>query len=154
MPESSQTETTENDFKWFVEEAKHWISRFGLLGWRFYFSHKDNPEGGCIAWINWPENIEDRVFTIGLSKTISDEVCKITRVDIRRAAFHEVMEAFIYRLSYLARSRVAYQSEITEEGHNIIRTLENVVWEKESCLNQEQQINIKLWNTSNFKEEI
>lgn len=119
--------TTFDQFKIFKVECEKWIGRFGLLGWRFYFQHK-NQEDDCIAYINWPKDSEDRVFTIGLTLDIPERVFSL--IDIKKAAFHEVMEALLYKIQNLAQDRYVKPSEIREEIHNLVRIFENVVWEK------------------------
>lgn len=118
--------TTKAQFSMFKSECKKWIKVFGMLGWKFYFVHgKDEP--GAIAYCCFPDKSEDRTFTLGLNKDISS-VCSL--VDIKCSAFHEVMEAFLYRISYIGECRYIQREEIPEERHNIIRTLEEVVFEK------------------------
>lgn len=121
--------TTDKHFQLFKKECRKWIARFGLLGWRFYFQHEDLPDGKQIAYCIYPEDLADRVFTLGLSVDLGD--LDETEMDIRRSGFHEVMEAFLYRMNFLAKSRDTHPEEIEEENHNLIRTLENVVFAEE-----------------------
>jgi hypothetical protein len=121
--------TTHKQFEMFKKECQKWVNRFGIFGWRFYYIHENYDDSGDrIAYIVWPNNIEDRVFTVGLSVDISD----ITDRDIRCSAFHEVMEAFLYRLQVLAKSRTTFDSDVTEEIHHLIRTLETVIFDYET----------------------
>jgi len=66
------------------------------------------------------------VFTIGLTVNLD---CDYGFIDIKRSAFHEVMEAFLYRISYLGGCRYLQPEEIVEERHNLIRTLEVAVFD-------------------------
>jgi len=119
--------TTKHHFGIFRRECEKWIKRFGLLGWRFYYQHKD-IEGRQLAYCIYPDRPEDRLFTLGLTLNVE---CDYLVIDFKRTAFHEVMEAFLYKMQYLAQARYVQPEEIYEETHNIVRTLENVVWQGE-----------------------
>ncbi len=128
MIESTTTykKTTATHFKIFKEECEKWIKRAGLFGWRFCFEHDDLcSETEQSAYILYPDSVEDRVFTIGLTKTFPFE---FTILDIRRTAFHEVMEALLYKVYWLATARYVQKREIDEEIHNVIRTMERMVF--------------------------
>lgn len=118
--------TTRRHLEAFKKECGKWIKVFGMLGWRFYYQHKD-IEGRQIAYCCFPDKPEDRVFTIGLTLHLEGNY---SMADIRRSAFHEVMEAFLYKIRFLAGCRYIQPEEIDEEVHHIIRTLENAVFEK------------------------
>jgi len=115
--------TTKKHFKMFKKECRKWIKIFGLLGHKFYFQHEDIV-GSQIAYCIFPNNHEDRVFTIGLTRNLK---CGYSLINIKRSAFHEVMEAFLYRIRNLASCRYLAPEEIEDEIHNIVRTLENVM---------------------------
>jgi hypothetical protein len=118
--------TTKKQFKAFKKECQKWIKEFGMLGWRFYFDHFKVNDTTSIAWCCFPDKPEDRVFTLTLNTEIPDY---LTDKDILRSAFHEVMEAFIYKIGFLAKARYVQPEEINEEIHTIIRTLESVVYD-------------------------
>jgi len=118
--------TTHKQFEMFKKECQKWINRFGIFGWRFYYVHENyDDDVPKIAYVFWPREIEDRVFTIGLSAELTSD---ITDNDIRRSAFHEVMEALLYRIQFLAKARTTFDSDINEEIHHLIRTLETAVF--------------------------
>ena len=119
--------TTQKQFEIFKQECEKWIERFGLYGWRFYYQHEDCINN-CLAYCIYPNDIQDRVFTIGLTVNLK---CSYSLADIKRAAFHEVMEAFLHRFEFLANARFPNSDDIPEEKHNIIRVLENVLWREE-----------------------
>jgi len=121
--------TTKRHFEIFKKECEKWIKVFGLLGHRFYYCHED-IEGRQLAYCIYPDNHEDRVFTLGLSVNLD---CDYSMVDIKRSAFHEVMEAFLYRIQNIARCRWGNGYELEDEVHNIIRTMEKAVYEKNEC---------------------
>lgn len=124
--ESWILKTTKRHFDLFVKECKKWIKIFGLFGWEFSYSHNDYPNLNVAAYCIWPDEPAETNFTLGLCVT-NDDV--ITDAYIRKCAFHEVMEAFLYKMIYLARARYVHPEEIAEERHHIIRTLERVVFE-------------------------
>ena len=118
--------TTKEQFKAFKAECEKWIKCFGLLGWRFYYQHAD-IEGNQLAYCCFPDEPEDRVFTLGFTVNLGATYCD---TDLKRSAFHEVMEALLYRIRYLAHVRYIQPEEINEEIHNLIRILENVVYKE------------------------
>jgi hypothetical protein len=110
----------------FIAECQKWINEFGRFGWRFYFQHEEME--GAIARCCFPDKPEDRVFTICLNTKLPKHL--LTNEDILRSAFHEVMEAFLWRLSYLGECRCLQPEEIPEEIHHLIRTLEVVIFDR------------------------
>ena len=120
--------TEKKDFEVFKRECNKWIDKFGLWNHRFYFQH-ENIDANAIAYCIFPDDPQDRVFTLGLMVSV-DSYPKLTLKDIRRSAFHEVMEAFLYRIQNLASCRFVLACEIEDEIHNIIRILENTIFEK------------------------
>lgn len=122
--------TTSKHFEIFKSECEKWIEIMGLLGHRFYFMHNDD-NNDALAWCVYPDNHEDRAFTLGLTKTLrKDRINDFSLLDIKRSAFHEVMEAFLYRIRNLSMCRFISPEEVDDEVHNIIRTLENVLYPK------------------------
>jgi len=123
-----ENHTTEEHFKLFKLECKKWIKEFGLIGWDVSFKH--DGEENDRNWLGWcSTNCVGRSATIGLckdwGKTESDNY------EIKRTAFHEVCELLMSRFDTIARTRIIGPDEIDEERHNIIRTMENVIWDKE-----------------------
>lgn len=117
--------TTKSDFALFQSECKRWIERFGFYTAKFYYQHKDVQDDlDQIAYCIFPHQASDRVFTIGLSRTLN---FNFKSKHIKHAAFHEIMEAFLYKIRNLADSRYLQPEEVDEEIHNIIRTLESVL---------------------------
>lgn len=117
--------TTHRQFLTFKRECEKWINHFGMHGHKFYFQHQDLENANAFAYCLHPYEPEDRLFTLGLSKTTNDTA---TNEDIKRSAFHEVMEALTANLRYLAVTRFITQQAVDHEIHNIIRTLEQGVW--------------------------
>ena len=117
--------TTKKDFELFKRECERWVEIMGMFGWRFHYQHKDHENHRVFAYCIWPDEAADRVFTLGLSVHLDR---KPSNHDIRKAAFHEVMEAFLFRISFLGGCRYLQPEEIPEERHNLIITLEKVLW--------------------------
>ena len=117
-------------FRIFKKECEKWIKVFGLLGFRFYFQHEDyddDDDEDTQAFCIRPDQHQDRTFTLGLPKKLNGE----TSIDeIKENAFHEVMEAFLYRIENIAQCRYVQQEEIRDEIHNIIMTLEKIVYRR------------------------
>lgn len=112
-------------FQVFKKECVKWIRIFGMYGWEYTFLHidLDNDAGTCT----WPDNPAQRQLTISLNT----ELPHYSMEDIKRVAFHEVMEAFFYRISFLGEARYLQPEDIDEERHNIIRTLEKVIFDRD-----------------------
>lgn len=116
--------TTKRHFAIFKKEVLKWANKFGLIGWELYFEHpKDIPD--ARADVHW--DISGRVATIRLSQDWGHD--RPYDIMIRKCAFHETMELFLCRLGKLARARYLIDdNEILEEEHNIIRTLETILF--------------------------
>ena len=72
-------------------------------------------------------NVPNRSISIVLAKNWGDRV--VTDIEIDKTAFHEVCELLMMRIRFIAEARFLTDEETGEEIHNIIRILENVVWE-------------------------
>lgn len=117
--------TTPEHFDIFKAEARKWLDRFGLKGWSVCFRHLPGESLGRISW-----DREGRVATIVLCKEWG-EVDEPTPAALGKVAFHEVCELLLGRLFDMAAERNALLAEAREEKHNLIRILENVLWEPE-----------------------
>jgi len=116
--------TTNSHFKLFRKEVQKWINILGLYGWEVIIEHDEFvPDSlGSIKAL-----VEPRCCSIGLSPIWSENP---TDIAIKKTAFHEVMELLLIRISTIAEERFIKQREINEEAHNIIRTMENVLFPK------------------------
>jgi len=111
--------------KMYREEIEYWIGYFGLYGWEIVFTQRKSED--ARAWCN-ANQLEDRQVEIGIS-TVWD--IPPTRENISRVAFHEVCELWTMRFYALALTRNVTQAQLREENHNLIRTLENLLFPKE-----------------------
>ncbi len=117
--------TTAKDFKIFKEECQKWLDEFGLKGWESDFKH-DKKADEWLAQLS--TNTLGRTCTFTLAGAWGP--IENNQYEVKKCGFHEVMELFIQRIRYLALSREVRQDEIIEECHHIIRTLENVIFDK------------------------
>jgi len=127
--EEINNQTTDEHFKLFQQEAKKWLERFGMAGWSVHFDHGNFVGDDALAEVSY--RMIGRVATISLAKVWKG--CEITDHQLRKTAFHEVCELLLARFNVLAKDRyLADPQQIDEEIHNIVRTLESAVFEKES----------------------
>lgn len=118
------SKTTAKDFKLFKKECQKWINVFGLRGWETYFNH-DREDDIYVARLS--PNIENRTCTFFFAVDWGES--PLNETEIKKTAFHEVLELFFSRFRYLALKRDIRETEILEEDHHIIRTLENVIFD-------------------------
>lgn len=116
--------TTKKHFEIFKAEALKWIDFFGLKDWEVEFAHirDDENMAACTT------RCTNRWAKLSLSTVWTDVV---SDYDVRKCAFHEVVELFIAPLFTCAHSRYISEHEIKEADHMIVRTLENVIFEKQ-----------------------
>ncbi len=124
MTKEKVYKTGKRHFKVFCDEARKFIDIFGLAGWEVYFEHKKYLSTELAVCIT---DQQGRTCTISLSPEWVE--LKPTDLEIRKAAFHEVCELLLSRLNTFAKDRFVRESQIDEESHSIIRTLERVLWE-------------------------
>ncbi len=115
--------TTKLHFEIFQKECERWIEKFGLRGWDVSFAHKvgnKNHRAECTY------AVVNRSITLGLNPDWGSEQITVSR--IKKDAFHEVCEVVMCKTRNLAEYRFATQYEIDEAVHEVIRTLENVLF--------------------------
>ncbi len=125
MAKEKVYKTTKRHFKRFCDEARKFIDIFGLAGWEVYFEHKKYISEALALCVT---DQQGRTCTIALSTEWVE--LKPTDSEVRKAAFHEACELLLCRLNTFAKDRFVRESQIDEESHNIIRTLERVFWEQ------------------------
>lgn len=119
--------TTDKDFKIFKSECKKWLQFFGLLQWDVSYKH-DDEDMTCHASVIC--DVPSMTALVTLTKTI-DIPYAITENDIRKSAFHEVLEIMLWHLTYEAEQSPRATSEtIAAITHDIIHRFENTVFEK------------------------
>ena len=118
--------TTKNHFQIFKKECQKWIAFFGLYGWRYSYFHEDTTE-------DWRASvrvsIDGRTVSLFLHIDWKDDV--VTERAVRESAFHEICEILLWRLASMAFGNLRFSpKECNEETHNIIRILENKVFNR------------------------
>jgi len=117
-------QTTERHFAIFKTEVLKWLDILGLKNWEVSIRHHEVDEESratCEAQSG------AQMATISLS---TDWDIKPNSENIKKTAFHEVLELFLEHFDTLARERVILPREIEVARHSIIRTLENVLFPK------------------------
>ena len=111
----------------FQEAVVYWQRRLGLLDWHIYTRHKTrdrDAQASCYP------NLGGRCATLYLSKVLDNYDEPPGETFIRRIAFHEVCEVLMARMVICATARYVTGEEIDEARHEIIRTLEHVIFDE------------------------
>ena len=116
--------TSTRHFEIFKKECAKWIDFFGLKDWDILYAHNDSRPDSCA---NVTYNLSAKNVVIRLTKTWGEQPITVKR--IKRSAFHEVCEVMIARLVICSAARFLNKDEIEEASHDIIRRLENSVFE-------------------------
>jgi hypothetical protein len=117
--------TTNEHFRLFQAECEKWIEFFGLYGWSVHYKHVkiDGCYGQCLY------NTVGRVATIELN-TYFEFAGKPVVTIVKETAFHEICELLLGKLRDLSIGKMSSNYDVVdEEIHNIIRILENKVFE-------------------------
>ena len=122
-----KNKTTAKHFEIFKVECQKWIEIFGIKSFEILYDHSDYLKNNKASTTSHSVN---RWATLRLNITW-DEYWELTDDNVKRCAFHEVVELLLAPLINCAESRYVSENEIEEQSHVIIRTLENVLWEKE-----------------------
>ncbi len=119
-----KNKTTAKHFEIFKAECKECLEMFGLRDFEIKYDHSDyrkNNTASCTS------NSVNRWATLRLN-IAWDDYWTITEDAIKKCARHEVIELLLAPLINCAESRYVSESEIDEQAHRVIRTLENVLW--------------------------
>ena len=114
--------TTKADFEYYKKCVQKWVDLFQLNDWEVYYVHENTEDyiGYCLADVN------SHQVTIILGTDWG--VTEINKKSIDKVAFHEVMELLLTPYHYLAKSRTYDIDKHTTISHQMIRTLEHVVF--------------------------
>ena len=117
--------TTTHHFEVFKKEFLKWVDFWGLKGWAIEFGHTINKDArASIAW-----RLTGRIAFVQLSREWEQRDSVITDNEVRKSAFHESCELLMGRLEMMASGKTQNNKDcVEEEIHNVIRTLENVVF--------------------------
>lgn len=119
--------TTEDDFRIFQEAVVYWQRRLGLLDWHIYTRHKTRDRDAQASC--YPD-LSGRCATLYLSKVLHNYDDPPGETFIRRMAFHEVCEVLMARMMICATARYITFTEMDEARHEVIRTLEHVIFDE------------------------
>ena len=109
------------DFEIFKKEFTKWQIRFGLTGYRVYFSYE--PIGDSFADIEI--NQGNMVATASLNSRTTD-INKPGK-DIKEAAKHEAVHLLIGRLANNGRYRYTSENEMYEATEELVNKLEGLI---------------------------
>ena len=117
-------ELTEEHFEVFKNEFMYWVDELGMKGWEFIFKFIElvDARAQCMP------GQRGRVVVVCLNTVWEGQ--EVTEYELRRTGYHEALELFLSKMTQLAQERSVTDADIEEETHNLIRTLENVMWEK------------------------
>ena len=115
--------TTKKDFKLFVKECQEWITVFGLKGWefRFYHEYTQDEDFARTEFQNTARWVDIKLHT--------DWPVKPNEQEIKKAAFHEVLEILFADLRMIASSRSFDEQQLDSEVHKIIHTFESIFFD-------------------------
>lgn len=122
---SSSEELTKRDFEIFKKEALKWIEILGLKDWEWHFVFGECSDDSRAEYLIQGAA---RIVTVYLSNFWNDIGGK-SNEEIKKAAFHEVVEVMLYKLRSLALRDSNY-GNVDAATHKIVRTLENVLFPK------------------------
>ena len=114
---------TNKHFQIFKKECRKWIDLFGLKGYDYTIKWGDLSD--CYADCSY--NVVQRWAVIRLMKTWGR---KITSIELKQSAFHEVCHILFGIINVLAKSRFIGEEEVDEEIHNLIRIFENTIFKQ------------------------
>ena len=80
-----------------------------------------------LAWSN--HNFTAKSSYLILSKEWRNTI-PVSNREVKISAFHEVCEIMLFPLRYLRECRFLTETEIDPEVHRLIRTFENVIFDK------------------------
>lgn len=117
--------TTKAQFKIFEKEVAKWVDRFHLGSWEIHCEHKEMDIfiASCAADLN------GKVATLGLAVNFGEST--INTYEIKKCAFHEVIELLLHEYCCITISRDYNKEEHERAVHTVIRTLEHGIFDKE-----------------------
>lgn len=118
----------ERNVKLFKKAVQHWIDFFALKSFHVIIEESDSD--GYLAACYWhgmkEEGGGERMFTIDYS---NKWISSTNPDEIYRVAFHEVLEALLYKMHHFGENKtlIIPEREVNDAVHAIIRTMENCV---------------------------
>lgn len=114
--------TTKADFEYYKKCVLKWLDVFQLNDWEIDFEHKHDLEfiGSCRF------DLHGRGATICLAVNWEETI--VNKKELDATAFHEVVELLLVPYYVLSRDRKYDADKHTEVSHQLIRTLEYVIF--------------------------
>ena len=121
---------TEKHFLLFKEECQKWIEIFGLKNWEINFYHKKDSSEYLASTVY---SYQGRTVDVHLNTVWQDKRKTLdTNYELKKSAFHEICEILLYPVRYIGECRYVQGAfEIDAVVHDVIRVLENSLWEKQ-----------------------
>ena len=113
-------------FKYYKERTEHWINHFGLYNWDVNVHEDEDEYDGNLACTM--SNIDNKRADIYLCVDWGDT--EMTRHELDKVAFHEVLEVMLAEIRHLAGRRDIRFEEIDGAIHSIIRILTATIFEE------------------------
>ena len=115
--------TTKKDFKLFKKECTKWIDILGLKDWAIDYEHESI---GLDILAQTCGDTQNRHAFLQLD--VAWDTYPSTPALIKRSAFHEVCELFLMDIRMGLLSRTITEIQVDTMIHQVIRTLENVLY--------------------------
>jgi hypothetical protein len=114
---------TKKDFTEFQTECERWVDYFGMKDWEVCFDREDEEcaRASCLA------DYTGKIAMICLTNEWHNPPQKN---EIKKVAFHEVVELLLAPLRAVAVARFATEDEIEVADHYIVRVLENTIFKE------------------------
>jgi hypothetical protein len=124
--------TKQQKISFFKAEVKRFIKYFGLYDYEIIFDEQKNEDARATTYFYYYDdrnNADAQNVDVCWSKEWIES--NLTKKEISKTAFHEVLEIMLYKLQELARCRniIVTKLEVKQEKHRIIRILENTIFE-------------------------
>ncbi|BDQ35919.1 hypothetical protein SYK_02790 [Pseudodesulfovibrio nedwellii] len=123
MSRTSYYKTTAADFKLFKATCLEWVEKFSLGQWHHNFEHCHLDVEGRCAQVAFTIGSRHTLFSLSKVWTV-----KPTKLEIKKAALHEVTHVLTARLYDFATARFVNKDEILEEFEAISRALEHAIY--------------------------
>jgi len=117
--------TTKANFAYFKARAEYWQQELGLYDWHIGVFHglETFPEGTSLG--EYSANWQSHSGYVALAKDWGKD--EITQAMLDEVAFHEMFHFANSRMIFLAEERCSSTFDIEEEGHALIRRMENLM---------------------------
>ena len=117
------SKTTQADFVAFCNEASKWLERLGVVDYETCFKHVEEMDSVAGAEFH----TQNRWAVLKLCKDWGDTLKN--RYEVRKSAFHEVLELLLGDLRTLCGTDNVGDDDADREIHRVIRVMENVFFE-------------------------